>query len=81
MADAVDLGSQPGEAEGAAIEETSDLSQSGSPVSAPDGQYPSDIPAAKATPDDALRAAIKAAVDAGQWDRVRALTDILAGSR
>jgi hypothetical protein len=29
-------------------------------------------------PDDALKVALKAAVDAGQWDRVRGLTEMLA---
>jgi len=29
-------------------------------------------------PDDALKLALKAAVDAGQWERVRVLTELLA---
>ena len=29
-------------------------------------------------PDDALKLALKAAVDAGQWERVRGLTEMLA---
>jgi hypothetical protein len=29
-------------------------------------------------PDEALRVALKAAVDAGQWERVRGLTEMLA---
>jgi hypothetical protein len=29
-------------------------------------------------PDEALTVALKAAVDAGQWDRVRVLTELLA---
>jgi hypothetical protein len=29
-------------------------------------------------PDEALRVALKAAVDAGQWGRARALTELLA---
>ena len=29
-------------------------------------------------PDEALRVALKAAVDAGQWERVRVLTELLA---
>ena len=36
--------------------------------------------AAEPDPDAALRAAIKAAVDNGQWTRVRALTDVLEKS-
>lgn len=36
--------------------------------------------AAEPDPDAALRAAIKAAVDSGQWTRVRALTDVLERS-
>jgi hypothetical protein len=31
-------------------------------------------------PDEALRVALKAAVDAGQWERVRVLTDLLASA-
>jgi hypothetical protein len=29
-------------------------------------------------PDEALKVALKAAVDAGQWERVRVLTELLA---
>jgi hypothetical protein len=31
-------------------------------------------------PDEALRVALKAAVDAGQWERVRVLTELLASA-